>query len=198
MTIDEKKKILKNEAEEIYNDYFISGEVWVFRQLHGDKWFEKYDAFKKFISKNLGVHYNDIGIAGSAKLGFSLDPEKELKDFDSESDVDIIIVSRTLFERFWQEYLNDSYNPTTRINNIGKISFGVFRRYIFLDGFRNNEFYNQWCRKTMGFENKIQLFFDISNDIHYRIFESWDAVKSYYMSSIRASQIHLEGNNASN
>ena len=110
MTIDEKKEILKKEAEEIYNNYFISGEVWVFRQLNGDKWFEQYDAFKKFISKKLGVHYNDIGIAGSAKLGFSLNPDKNLKDFDDSSDIDIIIVSRTLFERFWQEYLNDSYS----------------------------------------------------------------------------------------
>ena len=36
----------------------------------------------------------------------------------------------------------------------------------------------------MGFEKDIQVLFNIKNDIHYRIFESWDAVKGYYLNSI--------------
>ena len=53
-----------------------------------------------------------------------------------------------------------------------------------LDSFRNNEYYNNWLRKTEGFEKDIQLKFKIGNEIHYRIFESWDSVKLYYMYSI--------------
>lgn len=171
-------------AEEIYSEHFISGEIWIFKKIFHDHWFEKYDEFRKYVAEKLGVHYNNIGIAGSAKLGVSMNPDKNYKQFDSDSDIDIIIVSPKLFEEFWEQYLQDSYRPTTRINNITKVSFCIFRRYLTLDGFRKNEYYMDWVKKTKGFEKDIQIRFQIDNDIHYRIFESWDAVKMYYLSSI--------------
>lgn len=184
----DKKEFLEacntKNSDEIYDEYFISGTVWLFEELFKDRWFEKYDEFKKYIAKRLNVHYNNIGIAGSAKLGFSINPQKDYKDFDDKSDMDIIIVSEKLFNEFWHEYLNDSYNPTTRINNINDISFCVFRKYMRLDCFRKNSYYEAWKKKTGGFEKDIQLKFNIDNDIHYRIFESWDSVKAYYKSSI--------------
>ena len=118
----------------------------------------------------------------------------KVKDFDEISDIDIIVVSQYLYEQFWKEYLNDSYNPTTKVNHIYTISFAIFRGYIYLDGFRNNEFYNQWCVKTLDFEKDLQLNFNIENEIHYRIFKSWDAVKMYYLTSIIDAQKKLEEN----
>ena len=108
------------------------------------------------------------------------------------------MVSRKLFENFWREYLNDSYNPTVQINKINLVSFGVFRKYIILDGFRRNSYYDQWCKKTLDFEKGIQLFFGIENQIHYRIFESWDAVKDYYINSITKLKQKLENKNENN
>lgn len=185
MTIEDMKAVIKDKsAEEIYNDFFISGDVWIFKSIYGECWYEQYDKFKKYVAQKLDVHYNNIGIAGSAKLGFSLNPEKNYKVFDDKSDIDIIVVSRILFYDFWEQYLYDSYKPTAKINNIKKVSFCVFRKYMTLDSFRNNEYYNNWLRKTEGFEKDIQLKFKIGNEIHYRIFESWDSVKLYYMYSI--------------
>ncbi len=185
MNIDEMKAAIEcKTAEEIYNEYFISGDVWIFKSIFGDKWFYQYDKFKKYVAQKLDVHYNNIGIAGSAKLGFSLNPAKSYMPFNENSDIDIIIVSQNLFNEFWNQYLNDSYNPTARINNMSKVCFCVFRKYMSLDCFRNNDYYNKWQKKIDGFEKDIQLRFQIENDIHYRIFESWDSVKMYYISSI--------------
>lgn len=64
------------------------------------------------------------------------------------------------------------------------VSFCIFRKFLTLDYFRNNDYYNNWQKKTGDFEKDIQLQFQIGNDIHYRIFESWDSVKMYYISSI--------------
>ena len=179
-----KQEINLKSSVEIYNEYIISGEVWIFKTIFDSEWYIKYDEFKKYISKRLNIHYNDIGIAGSAKLGISLNPKKDFKVFDKSSDIDIIIVSRKLFNEFWEQYLNDSYNPTMGIRNLSKVSFCIFRKYLTLDGFRNNAYYNQWQRLTGGFEKDIQLQFQIENDVNYRIFESWDSVKMYYVSSI--------------
>lgn len=188
-----KQEISVKSAEEIYNEYIISGEVWIFKSIFDSEWYTKYDEFKKYISKKLNVHYNNIGIAGSAKMGFSLNPEKNFKAFDENSDVDIIIVSRKLFNEFWEQYLNDSYNPTTRIKNITYVSFCIFRKYLTLDNFRNNAYYNQWQRTTDGFEKDIQLQFQIDNEVHYRIFESWDSVKMYYISSVDRMKTERKG-----
>lgn len=185
MTVEDMKAAIKaKSADEIYNEFFISGEVWIFKSTFGESWFEQYDKFKKYVAKKLGVHYNNIGIAGSAKLGFSLNPTKNFRNFNSTSDVDIIIVSQRLFNEFWEQYLYDSYKPTTKIKNIYDVGFCIFRKYMRLDCFRNNEYYNNWQKKIGGFEKDIQLRFQIGNDIHYRIFESWDSVKMYYVSSI--------------
>lgn len=185
MTVEEMKAAIESKpAEEIYNELYISGDVWLFKKLFKDNWFLQYDEFKKYIAKKLDVHYNNVGIAGSAKLGFSLNPQKDYKAFDETSDVDIIIVSQRLFYEFWEQYLNDSYNLTTRIKNIKYVCFCIFRKYLTLDCFRNNDYYNDWQKKTGDFEKDIQLLFQIENDIHYRIFESWDSVKMYYISSI--------------
>lgn len=185
MTVKDMKAAIKTKSsDEIYNEFFISGEVWIFKSTFGDRWFEQYDKFKKYVAQKLGVHYNNIGIAGSAKLGFSLNPKKNFRNFNDTSDVDIIIVSQRLFNEFWEQYLNDSYKPTAKINNIYDVGFCIFRKYMRLDCFRNNEYYNNWQKKIGGFEKDIQLRFQIGNDIHYRIFESWDSVKMYYVSSI--------------
>lgn len=185
MNVEEMKAAIESTpAEEIYNELYISGDVWLFKKLFKDNWFLQYDEFKKYIAKKLDVHYNNVGIAGSAKLGFSLNPQKDYKAFDETSDVDIIIVSQRLFYEFWEQYLNDSYNLTTRIKNINYVCFCIFRKYLTLDCFRNNDYYNDWQKKTGDFEKDIQLLFQIENDIHYRIFESWDSVKMYYISSI--------------
>lgn len=185
MNVEEMKTAIKTKtAEEVFDDFFIGGEVWIFKKLFCEHWFEYFDKFKKYVSNKLNVHYNDIGIAGSAKLGFSLSPEKNYKLFDDSSDIDIIVVSQKLFNEFWKQYLKDSYNPTTRIRNINYVSFCIFRKFLTLDYFRNNDYYNNWQKKTGDFEKDIQLQFQIGNDIHYRIFESWDSVKMYYISSI--------------
>lgn len=185
MNVEEMKAAIESKsADEIYNELYISGDVWLFKKLFKDNWFLQYDEFKKYIAKKLDVHYNNVGIAGSAKLGFSLNPQKDYKAFDETSDVDIIIVSQRLFYEFWKQYLNDSYNLTTRIKNINYVCFCIFRKYLTLDCFRNNDYYNDWQKKTGDFEKDIQLLFQIENDIHYRIFESWDSVKMYYISSI--------------
>lgn len=189
-----KENIKTKSAIDIYIDYVMAGDVWVFLKNYGESWYHHYDEFRLYVSKKLDVHYNDIAIAGSGKLGFSINPEKNFKKFDENSDIDIIIISQELFYSFWKEYFNDSYSATG-IKNIGKIAFGIFRKYLFLDGFKNsNLYYRNWMVKTRGFEKDLQLQFGIENEIHYRIFESWGVAQAYYVNSIENCARQLEKN----
>lgn len=191
--IEYKEDLLKIPVEEVYNKYIIGGDVWYFKDKYGENWFDIYDQFKIFISKKLEVHYNDIAIAGSAKLGFSLNPTKNFRLFNEESDIDIIVISRKYFYLFWDSYRRDSY-AEVRTPNFNKVCFGIFRKYIILDGFKKNNLdYLKWLKKTQGFEKNLQLEFEIENSIHYRIFESWDAAKDYYIASIVKSKKIIQG-----
>lgn len=191
--IEYKEDLLKIPVNEVYNKYIIGGDVWYFKDKYGENWFDIYDQFKIFISKKLEVHYNDIAIAGSAKLGFSLNPTKNFRLFNEESDIDIIVISRKYFYLFWDSYRRDSY-AEVRTPNFNKVCFGIFRKYIIFDGFKKNNLdYLKWLKKTQGFEKNLQLEFEIENSIHYRIFESWDAAKDYYIASIVKSKKIIQG-----
>ena len=191
--IEYKEDLLKIPVEKVYNKYIIGGDVWYFKDKYGENWFDIYDQFKIFISKKLEVHYNDIAIAGSAKLGFSLNPTKNFRLFNEESDIDIIVISRKYFYLFWDSYRRDSY-AEVRTPNFNKVCFGIFRKYIIFDGFKKNNLdYLKWLKKTQGFEKNLQLEFEIENSIHYRIFESWDAAKDYYIASIVKSKKIIQG-----
>lgn len=193
MEIEQYKiDILNQELVDVYTKYVIAGDVWYFKEKFGNNWFDKYSQFKVFISKKLGVHYNDIAIAGSAKTGFSINPTKNYKKFNDDSDIDIIIISQTLFYKFWQAYLTDSYSEL-RVKNYQYVCTCIFRKFITFEGFnKNNEEFCAWEKKTKGFEKDLQLRFGISNEIHYRIYESWEAAQMYYISGMLKNKNELE------
>lgn len=194
MDIDSFKNDLGSKTpEDIYNKYLIGGDVWYFRNFFGDSWFKQYDTFKLFISNKLEVHYNDIALAGSGKLGFSISPKKIFTSFNDNSDLDIIIISRKYYCIFWEAYIKDSY-AEIQTNNFRKICFSIFRRYIDFSGFSiSNQTYAEWLRKTGDFEKDLQTEFNISHKINYRIFESWDSAKLYYLNSIKKAMDIFKG-----
>ena len=63
-----------------------------------------YEAVRCWLSNRLCVHPKEISLIGSARLGKSLSPKKLCKPFDSESDLDLFIVSSDLFEGLKEDF----------------------------------------------------------------------------------------------
>ena len=59
------------------------------------------------MSKTLGVHVNNIAIVGSAKMGFSLSPDKDYRDFNDESDIDLVLVSDGIYKSSWMAFVSN-------------------------------------------------------------------------------------------
>lgn len=57
---------------------------------------DAYYEFRKRIANKFGISFHEVFITGSAKLGFS--PHKN-KLFDYDSDIDVAIISATLYDR---------------------------------------------------------------------------------------------------
>lgn len=75
----------------------------------------------------------------------------------------------------------------------------IFRKFVTFEGFRKtNKDYREWQIKTRGFEKDLQMQFDIEHEIHYRIFESWEAAQMYYISGLEKNRKELEVNEYGN
>lgn len=105
-----------------------------------------YESVRCWLSYELDVHAKEISLTGSARLGKSLSPQRLGAPFDSESDLDLFIVSSDLFERlqedFWRwssDFENERINPHTRREanywraNNEEIPRAIARGFIFSD-----------------------------------------------------------------
>jgi predicted nucleotidyltransferase len=64
----------------------------------------RYAALREETGSRLGVSPNrDVYLVGSAKLGFSIKPKRRYFPFGDDSDVDLAVVSSTLYEKLWAE-----------------------------------------------------------------------------------------------
>src|SRR6266516_2848570 len=58
----------------------------------------RYAAFRQEMGAKLGLAQNRITLVGSAKVGFSMNPEALLRDFGSNSDLDVVVVAPDVFD----------------------------------------------------------------------------------------------------
>jgi hypothetical protein len=84
-----------------------------------------YFDLKTQVARHFSIHISEVLIVGSAKLGFSIAPDKRYRPFGETSDIDVVICSSTLFDLFWK----DVFDYWAR----GEVwpSFGDFRKYLF-------------------------------------------------------------------
>ena len=75
--------------------YVLHGTPYVFRN-NDDDFYE----FRKRIAYNFSIPFHEVYITGSGKLGFS--PFKR-KEFDYDSDIDVALISPTLFENIMKD-----------------------------------------------------------------------------------------------
>jgi hypothetical protein len=81
---------------ELINKYYFSGPAFVLDDnLHF--------TLRQAIADYFNVEYPSVFMVGSAKLGFSIKPSRRFQPFYDRSDIDIAIVSQSLFEEIWHE-----------------------------------------------------------------------------------------------
>jgi len=85
--------------------------------------------FQEHISSSLGVAEaaKDVLIVGSAKTGFSLDPDRYFGPFRDKSDIDIVVVHQGLFDEAWRNML--AWDYLTMKNRTRTENDWLFRRH---------------------------------------------------------------------
>lgn len=80
---------------------------------------------KEEIAEHFSIHPSAVIVVGSAKLGYSLSPNKRYKPFNDVSDIDVAVVDAPLFEKYWL----DMYEA--KQNLIEWPDIGDARKYLF-------------------------------------------------------------------
>lgn len=195
MYVQLRKDLLELTNKEIYSKYLLGQKIWFF---YSDQKIKdpakKYDDLKHYISRRLDIHFNNIAIVGSAKTGISFSPKKKFKMFNLESDIDIILVSRVHYLKFWKAYLNMFYNQKV-IPEYEFVTKCIFKGFISLKNpTAKHRDIKEWTILVNDFVKDLQLIFGIERDINYRIYESWEDVEAYHFFGINQLRNSVSNN----
>lgn len=90
------KEGLRNlSSSEVVQKRIIFGECQILDR-------DAYHQLRAKVAEKFDIHPNEVLVVGSAKLGFSIAPQKQYKPFGDTSDIDVVIVSSRLFDSFWK------------------------------------------------------------------------------------------------
>lgn len=105
--------LLSDEFSDIMQEHLFEGLPFVFRDTP-----QTLGVLKSHLAAELGVDASNIVVVGSARLGFSLNPDKFPRQFSDTSDIDIVIVDKGLFDKVWTTLLR--WNYPRRLVKLGK------------------------------------------------------------------------------
>jgi hypothetical protein len=131
LTVNEfKAMLIDTPLNQVVEEHILGGETYAFRKRP-----ILMNEIQRHLTARLPVTAENIIIVGSAKTGFSLNPDAYFNPFTDDSDIDVAIIDESLFDEIWFTLLNWHYP----------------RRYIGLDhinsrwvGHRQKEIYWGW------------------------------------------------------
>jgi len=166
---------------------FFHGIPHVFKDRENE-----YFEFRNKIAKNFGISFHEVFIVGSAKLGFSYIKNK---DFDYDSDVDVVIVNEKLFDKYYDkigdyQYLLDKNHRTVDLSELKEYS--LFLRYLVKGWMRPDKLpisFQTYILKKEWFD----FFNSISNNksevgdyqVRAGLYKNYHYIEKYYKINIK-------------
>ena len=166
--------------EEIIDKYLLNGIPYVF---NGDEY--NFFDFKKEIAKFFNVSQTNIFVVGSAKLGFSIAPNKRYILFNEDSDIDVAIIDEDTFLRYWK--ILYEYNTTGRAWSINEEkTYRKFLEYFFKGWLRPDKFPSDMKERVEWFDffksMQKKYKFKIAAGIYYDI----DVFNEYHKENLNS------------
>ena len=190
MTLLELKEELKiKDVYRVVKEYILNGQPVCFGGKKDVIW-----NLKETVSDEFGLNIKAIEIVGSAKLGFSLNPNKIGQTFNKTSDVDLLIVSSRLFDLAWNELLKLDFHYhrlTPKDKDFLKDCYETIHRgYISPERIpKKSGFGRNWWSIFDKLSNKKEFEY---RKIRARIFKNWEFAEKYY--SIQLVELSREKN----
>lgn len=178
MTLFELKEELKiKNIYRVVREHILSGDPVCFKGNKETLW-----NLKERVSTEFGLNIKSIEIVGSAKLGFSLNPNRMGQIFNKNSDIDLLIVSSRLFDFSWYELLKldfQYYHLSEKEKGfLNECYETIHRGYISPERIPKK---SKFSGNFWSFFNSMSTMSEFENrKIRARIFKSWDFAEKYY------------------
>ena len=168
--------------------YEIVVSKWIVERIpavfHDDR--EEYLRIKALIAKELKVDMCSVVFVGSSCTGFSLNPEKDFKEFDDQSDIDIAIVSHHFFNIAWR------WMRLVDLSTLkGKERYAVkqHRRHFVFDGTIATDlvlplmpFGKEWGTVLAKISNEPVFG---GRDVHFRLYQDHKSLIDYHVNNVK-------------
>jgi hypothetical protein len=147
-----------------------------------------YVLWKRALGAAIDVDPACLTIVGSAAVGCSLSPVQSLKPFDSESDVDVAVISNYHFNIAWR-YLRMNGMRRLKVDTRTRIAWDEHvNRYIYWGTIATDKllgvlpFGLEWLKATGGMSLVDPTK---GRDINLRIYADYEALRAYQMISVK-------------
>lgn len=192
VTKEDFKRELQNTDytdEELVDKYICFGTPIIFSTQE-----EKYYDLKREISTQFPVRsMKNIIVVGSAKLGFSIAPQKRFRDIQDSSDIDVAIIDEELFDNYWEQLFEFNINLKSRSVKEDEL-YRDFLQYFFKGWLRPDLFpfrfkgKNEW----FNFFNKISYKKYDKRKVTAAIYKNEYFFKKYHEKNIRELREELK------
>ena len=99
-----RQDLLQKKAATVVSEHILDADPFIFSDER-----ETYASLVRELSDGLSVAQGSIVAVGSAKLGFSVHPDKFPRPFGSTSDIDMAVIDHALFDRIWHAIIDWHY-----------------------------------------------------------------------------------------
>ncbi|KIC31174.1 hypothetical protein [Leisingera sp. ANG-M6] len=180
------RHLRRDGAVRFTDEKLFDGHAWYFPTRTGSE----YEDFRSVLGGVFGVAASDVAIVGSGKYGFSMAPGKNFRAFqpseedESPSDIDLVVVSKGLFNSTWKHLRTAHYNGAIDARRM--FQGDVFRRFIMIgtEEYRDTMYLRDLMLLLQKARKQASTRLGIAQQIKVRIYSSWADVKSYHIWSL--------------
>lgn len=145
-------------------------------------------AWKRVLGHKLEVDPACITVVGSAATGTSLNPTKNFKPFDGESDIDLAVISPYHFTVGWR-YLRMNGIRRLRVDARTRIAWDEHvKRYIYWGTLATDRllgvlpFGQEWLAAS---NDMAQVDPTLGRALKFRIYADFDSLRAYHVQGVR-------------
>lgn len=171
-------------------DWIIDTHLFGGQPFYSSAQPQVHDDMMAALSTGLCVPRRDICVVGSARIGFSLSPDRFGEPFDRFSDIDVIVVSSSLFDPSWLDILGGRRKPAGNLDQQTRRHLAAHRESHFI--------YRGWIypatlvralsighRWLTTFDGLSQITALSSRSIGGRLYRTWDHARVYHRWSLK-------------
>ena len=149
---------------------------------------ERYATWRYQLAKGLGVDPSSLVVTGSCAFGVSLNPNKNYRFFDAESDIDVAVISDYHFTNAWRALRNlgveiHSLPPATKQSVKDHVNRYIYWGTVATDRILHIlPFGKEWSKviETMQHTSPTE-----GRTIKARIYRDFDSLRAYQVNNLK-------------